>query len=91
MNKMTGLGFLSWLGSIVLIGFQALSMLMGETENWDDISITDMAGADNKNWIQSIPWEQIQAGFNYIVTMPLYLLLLVLGGLLIFLGIFVKE
>lgn len=91
MNKMTGFGFLSWLGSIVLIGFQALSMLMGETGNWNDISLTDMAGADNMSWIQSIPWEQIQAGLSYIVTMPLYLLLLVLGGLLIFLGIFVKE
>ena len=91
MNKITGFGFLSWLGSIVLIGFQALSMLMGKTGNWEDLSITDMAGADNMSWIQSIPLEQIQAGFNYLVTMPLYLLLLVFGGILIFLGFFVKE
>jgi hypothetical protein len=91
MNKMTGFGFLSWLGSFVLIGFQALSMMMGKTENWEDLSITDMAGADNMSWIQSIPLEQIQAGFNYLVTMPLYLLLLVFGGILIFLGLFVKE
>jgi hypothetical protein len=91
MNKITGLALLSWLGSIIVISFQALSMLMGKAEGWSNISITHMMGVDSIDWVQRIPWGQVQAGFNYIFTMPLYLLLLILGGILIFIGFFFKE
>ena len=52
---------------------------MGSGENWENLTLVDIAGAERLEWIDSISWDVIHNTANYIVTMPFYVLLFCIG------------
>ena len=80
MGKYTILGCLCWLGSFVLLGFQGISSVMSADEVvWKSLNLLDVVGSKNFTWIDSISIGFIQNSVDYVVTMPLFLLLIALG------------
>jgi len=81
MSKYTIAGLVAWLFSGLLLGFQALAAFMNMEEKliWKSLTISDIMGNNYFNWIQGLSWAIAQNILNYIVTMPLYLLLFFVG------------
>ena len=81
MSKYTIAGLVAWLFSALLLGFQALATFMGAEDKmiWKSLSLVDVVGRNNFIWIKKISWVSIQNAANYIVTMPLFLLLIFVG------------
>ena len=82
MNKFTIAGIVAFLGGGVLLGFQAISTLM-ETEGaaWKQISLLDIFDASRFGWIDTLSWALLRQTADYLVSMPLFLLLFGIGVL----------
>ena len=91
MSKLTILGILAWLVSGVLLGFQAISLTMGKEDSWDNISLVDAIGETQFAWVDGITIAFIQRPIEYLVSMPLFLLLFCLGLLFFIINTFVKT
>ena len=81
MSKFTITGLVAWVLGALLLGFQTLSLFMGTEERavWKNLALVDVAEKDYLNWINNIPWVSIQQAVNYVVNVPLYLLLFCFG------------
>lgn len=81
MSKYTIAGLVAWLFSALLLGFQAIATFMGAEDKmmWKSLTLVDVVGRNNFIWIERIAWAGIQKAVNYIVTMPLFLLLFFVG------------
>jgi len=92
MNKYTILGCLCWLGSFVLLGFQGISSLMSTDEvAWKSLNLLDAVGSNNFTWIDGISIGIVQNSVDYVVTMPLFLLLIALGVIFFILNAFLGK
>lgn len=89
MNKFTIVGLCSWLVSLVIVGFQAITSLMQEggggdwgapPGGWSELALVDLIGDDRLYWATNYDW------LVYIFTMPLYILLFIVGLLFIIMG-----
>jgi len=83
MSKLSAAGVVSWLIAGLLLGFQAISTLMqiGDEYVWERLALVDIFGKNNLKWIEGISYTSIQSAADYIVAMPLYLLLFAVGAL----------
>jgi hypothetical protein len=81
MSKYTIIGLVSWLVSLLILLFQTISSLMGteETMVFKNLSLVSVIGQGHFDWINSLSWVNVQKAANYIVTMPLFLLLFCMG------------
>jgi hypothetical protein len=87
MSKYTIAGLVSFLASGIILGFQTISSLMDPSATsitkkktaWKNLTLADSIGQEYFVWIDSISWTSIQSIADYIVDMPLYLLLLCIG------------
>jgi hypothetical protein len=92
MSKFTIAGLVSWFSSGLLLGFQALKVFMNSGINssgemvWKKLALTDVIGKSHFDWIAGIPDGIVHNISQYIVTMPLYLLLFCAGILFLILG-----
>jgi hypothetical protein len=77
MTKYTLIGVLSCVAGVLLIGFQMLSSVMGSKAVWQNLSLVDVVG------------QQYFA--EYMVTMPLFVLLFCIGGLFFVLDYFLGR
>ncbi len=98
MSKCVILGLISWLGGLVLLGFQAIFTFMDPSATslttktvWKKISIVDIIDIKYFDWINSISWVSIQNAANYIITMPLFILLFCLGILFFIINAFMPK
>ncbi len=98
MSKFTILGLLSWLGSLVLLGFQAIFTFMDPSASslttktvWKKISVVDIIDTKYFDWINSIPWVSIKESANYVITMPLFILLFCVGLLFFITNAFMPK
>lgn len=99
MSKLTIAGLVSLLASGVILGFQTISSLMDPSATsiakgktvWKSLSLADSIGPEYFEWIDSITWTSIQSIANYIVDMPLYLLLLCIGILCFVINAFTSR
>jgi len=90
MSKWSYLGGLCWLISGVLLLYQIVGNMMKENYDWKMLAIDDVVEVKYLSWIDEISVDLAQQAVQYIVTMPLYLLLLVLGGIFFLFSIFYK-
>ncbi|MEA3230671.1 MAG: hypothetical protein U9Q05_02810 [Thermodesulfobacteriota bacterium] len=90
MSKWTYLGGLCWLASGVLLLYQFVGNMMKENYSWKMLAIDDVVEAKYLSWIDKISVELAQQAAQYIVSMPLYLLLLIIGGIFLLLSVFYK-
>ena len=87
MSKFYILGGLLCLGGLVMVCFQAISSMMTPGQIvWKSLSIVNVVSAEHLKWIDGISWHGIQNIIKYITTMPMYILLLCLGGLSFIVG-----
>jgi len=81
MSKFTILGLVAWFCGGLILGFQAISSLMGTGDKtvWKSLTLVDVVGKNYFDWIETISWVTIQQAVSYIVNMPLFLLLFCIG------------
>ena len=89
MNKFTVVGLCAWLASLVIVGFQGITSQMEEggggdwgapPGGWSEMAIVDLVGDERLYWAVDYDW------LVYVFTMPLYILLFVVGLLFIVMG-----
>lgn len=87
MSKFYIFGGILCFGGLALVTFQAISSVMmpGEVV-WKSINIAGALDEKYIKWIDTISWTLIHNMANYIVTMPLYILLLVVGVISFIIG-----
>jgi hypothetical protein len=93
VSKYTIAGLVSWLFSGLILLFQAISSFMGMEEKmvFKSITLVDVVGQGHFNWVDGISWVSIQTAVNYIVTMPLFLLLFCIGILFFLMHMFTSK
>ena len=93
MSKYSIAALVSWLLSGLILLFQSISSLMGtgETLAFKRLSLVSVIGQEPFNWINSLPWVSVQRAVNYIVTMPLFLLLFCIGILFFLMYMFTSK
>lgn len=102
MKKINVAGMTSLLGGVAMFGFTELGNFMGKSgkltsyNKAKDVSghksLYDILDPANFDWIDSVPWEPVQNGAIYVINMPLWLLLVIVGAFLLIIGgIFVKR
>ena len=94
MSKLTLLGLVFCLGGLLTVGFQKLSTLMNTLSSGavqEATTIKKLVGPDNLSWINNISVDFIKNAADYIITMPLYILLLCLGVICLIATYFFKD
>jgi len=97
MSKLTIAGLVSWFIGGLLFGFQALKAFMksgisssGEMV-WKKLALMDVIGKSHFDWIAGMPEGIVHNISQYIVTMPLYILLFCVGILFFILNSLVSK
>ena len=94
MSKLTLLGLALCLGGLLTVGFQKLSTLMGTLSTGaaqEATTIKKLVDPDHLNWINNISVDFAKNAADYIITMPLYILLLCLGVICLIAKYFFKD
>ncbi|MBW1751759.1 MAG: hypothetical protein JRJ46_01345 [Deltaproteobacteria bacterium] len=79
-------GFLCLSGLVVLL-FQTVSSMMTPGDIvFKSLGIVDVLDATYLKWIDGISWHGIQKNLKYIITIPMYLLLLGTGAFTMVVG-----
>ena len=88
MSKLTIAGLVSWFLGGLLFGFQALEGLIGSQGDmtWENRTLIDFIDKSHLSWLNGMSEGIIHNTVQYIVTMPLYLLLFIVGILFLILG-----
>jgi len=88
MSKLTIAGLVSWFIGGLLFGYQVLQGLVstGGDMQWKNLILTDVIGKSHFDWIAGMSDGIFHNFAQYIVTMPLYLLLFCVGILFLILG-----
>jgi hypothetical protein len=80
MSKIKITGYVAWGLGGLLLGFHGLSEFTGlGGVDWMNLALVDIAEKNYLNWINDIQWVSVQQALNYVVNMPLYLLLFCFG------------
>lgn len=93
MSKLTIAGLASWFIGGLILGFQAIGALVrsGGDLNWKNMILMDVIGKSQLDWIAGMPEGIVHNIAQYIVTMPLYLLLFCVGILFFILNGLVSK
>jgi len=81
MSKLTVFGMIFLFASLLLLGYQGVSALMG-TDGlssdfvWTNISLADFLSKGTFDWINSISLFRVQTIIMFLVQLPLFLWLL---------------
>jgi len=90
MSKWTYLGGICWLASGVVLLFQLVGNMLKENYEWESMSLTDAVESKYLAWIDKIDMDLVQQAVVYIVNMPLYLLLFIVGCIFFLFSVFYK-
>ena len=99
MSKFTIAGLVSCLASGIILGFQAISTLMDPSASsitngktvWKNLTLVDSIGQEYFEWINTISLASIQSIADYIVNMPLFILLFCIGILCFLINAFTSK
>jgi len=94
----------SLLGGISMLGWRALGDFMGssrklssyggmkDVDQSDHTRLVDIMDEANFDFVDQLPWQPLQDGANYLITMDLWLLLVIVGSFLLIVGgLFIKK
>jgi hypothetical protein len=82
---------LTTLSGLVVLGFQALSTLMGTEEVWKSLSLRDLLDSGQLGWIDQVAILGVDRGLDYLVSMPLFALLVGSGVILLLISGFIFK
>lgn len=93
MTKLTIAGLVSWFIGCLLFGFQALEAVVRSQGDlaWKNLTLMDVINKNHFDWIAGMPEGIVHITLQYIVTMPLYILLFCIGTLLFILNAFMSK
>lgn len=88
MSKLTIAGLVSCFIGGLIITFQVIGGLVSSGGDlvWKNLTLLDAVGKTYFSWVDGMSEGAIQNAVQYIITMPLYLLLICVGILLLILG-----
>ena len=82
MSKYYIIGGLLCICGLIMVGFQAISSMMTPSEIvWKSLTVATIVDAESLKWVDNISWHSIQQILKYLVTTPIYILFLCIGGL----------
>jgi hypothetical protein len=86
MSRYYLLGGLSIIGGVVMVLFQAVASMMTAGDMvWKKLSLAGVVNAGYLGWVEGI------SPLEYIVAMPLYILLIAVGVILFIVGAIVQK
>ena len=92
MDKVKWLGIFALAGGLCLLGYQGLEKLMSEGAIYNTYTLLTTFGEDAFGWNDGLPIVQIRQGIDYVIHMPLFALLLIIGTVFLAIsGIFGKK
>lgn len=91
MSKWSIIGGLSCVAGLVLYGFQVLSSLMERGDEFNNLCIYDFVDSEKLAWIDKLTWFGMDHAVDYLAAAPLYIMLLVIGGIFLAISGFVKN
>jgi hypothetical protein len=93
MTKTSLVGFIILVAGGLVYGFKMLARIMGQAETPEHITFMEaLGGADNFEWISSLPAGFLREYADAFIHLPLFLVLVVLGALILIVnGIFAKK
>jgi len=100
MKKTNVAGVSSMVAGGLVYGYRALSNFMGAssnlaadaTESTDHVTLYESFPPGNFDWIDSIPWPSAKHWVDYVVNMPLWLILIIIGAFMLVVGgLFIKK
>jgi len=86
MSKIALTGALCWIGGFLILGFQAISSVMGTDVVWENLTLLDTFPPEVVDAIDNMSEGFIQSATDYIVTAPLYITLFCVGTVLLVLS-----
>jgi len=78
MFRLGNLGFLSLFGSIFILMLQAITYLLNEDFTWKKLRFADILDPQYYNWLDNITLFNFNSIANYVLNMPLSVLLICL-------------
>ena len=91
MNKYALIGFLLCLAGGVIIGFQKIGEMMEREDQWDTLSIDGMLTEEHLNAIQGMDAGILKDTVDFLITSPLWMELMVVGGVFLLISGFIKR
>lgn len=88
MSKFAIIGVLCWVGGFLILGFQAISSVMGMDAEWENLALIDMFPPEAVDAIDAMSEGLIYTATDYVITMPLYIILFCVGTVLLVLSSF---
>ena len=88
MTKFSLIGLLSCLGGGLLLGFQVLSSIMDTKNTWKGLNLLGVFGKEHFSWLEGASFFGLEKIADYVVTMPLFILLFCIGVLFFVLDYF---
>jgi hypothetical protein len=86
MTKFSLIGILAIIGGGVMLGFQTLSGVMGHEVKFESLKLVNILDEKYFAWIDTVSFYGLERIAEFIVSMPLYILLFCFGGLLLMLS-----
>jgi hypothetical protein len=86
MSKFTILSLMLIVCGLLLLGFQSLQALMGTEIVWKEVTLVGLLKPEHAEWVRTISWHLLNRGANYLINLPLYILLLSVGGIMLILS-----
>jgi hypothetical protein len=83
MSKLTIFSLVMIAIGLLLVGFQALQALMGTEIVWKEITLKGLLHPEHVQWFESLSWAMLRRGAIFVLSAPLYAVLLVTGGVLL--------
>lgn len=90
MTKLSISGLLFIVVAGVMLLFQHISGLMGESRGIEPVCIVDLVSPESLNWIDGLTFLHINYLLDTIVLAPLYILLFIVGAVLLVISGFRK-
>ncbi len=75
MFRLGNLGFLSLFGSIIILLLQAITSLLNQDFAWKRLRFADILDPQYYSWLDNITLFNFNSIANYVLNMPLFVLL----------------
>ncbi len=75
MFRLGNLAFLSLFGSIIILLLQAIMSLLNKDFTWKKLRFADILDPQYYNWLDNITLFNFNSIANYVLNMPLFVLL----------------
>ncbi|MGD8369385.1 MAG: hypothetical protein PVG78_17230 [Desulfobacterales bacterium] len=83
MSKLTIFSLILIAVGLLLVGFQAIQSLMGMEIVWKEITLKGLLYPEHVQWFESLSWAMLRKAAIFVLSAPLYAVLLVTGGVLL--------